>query len=408
MQAMDLSRILNDALEEGFLPLCDLDAALEDDAAYDETVDLLNDNFNVFRVEAPQRDEVPDVKSSRPFPVRPADLESYRHYIRTIKKRRLMTREEEYLFAKRMEFFKRRLVRIVLAADLPEEKADLFLRFDGCPGGSGQAGLCPVCDRIGKCPRGKAGLIRENCRTYNTCRSIFVERNLPLVVILSRPYRTYGVPIMDLIQEGNMALIRAVEKYDWRKQVRFQTYAEFWVRQAVERAIGAAKGIVRVPNYVQQRVRRFKREGKLDPNGHKLAASDLSKALDVTTELAGRIIESGRAHISLDTAFGCGETMRPADLIADSGPVSMTRDEMETMRDKLGEALAVLKEKERTVIRHRFGLAGTEPKTLEQLGLLMKVSRERVRQVQIRALEKLRSTEAAKILKIFCDPESRL
>jgi len=233
-----------------------------------------------------------------------------------------------------------------------------------------------------------------------------VERNLPLVVVFTRAYGTYGIPVMDLIQEGNVALIRAVEKYDWRKGVRFQTYAEFWIKQAVERAIAAGKGIVRVPNYVQQRVRRFKREAGLPVAGQRLSAKDLSEALEIPADLAGRILETGRKPVSLDILAQIGEHSNVADLVAESSFPSRTRDEMETIRTRLCEALGVLREKERTVIEHRFGLAGEEPKTLEKLGKMMNVSRERVRQVQIRALEKLRHSGVVKTLKGFCESET--
>src|SRR5690606_8586938 len=127
-----------------------------------------------------------------------------------------------------------------------------------------------------------------------------VERNLFIVIGMSAAYRTYGLPAMDLIQEGNTSLIRAVEKFDWRKGVRFQTYAAFWVRQAIERMITANRGIVRVPNYVQQKLRRLRREGKLPRNHREVDVGDLSEMFDTTRASAARLIETDRNPFSLD------------------------------------------------------------------------------------------------------------
>jgi RNA polymerase sigma factor (sigma-70 family) len=406
MKLTAVKSILSEAQESRFLSLDSLDAVIEDDASFDRNVDLLNRHFADFYVEAPGRNAEEGNGKGTPERVRPAGRESYSQYVRAIQKRQRMTRDEEYLFSKRMEFFKRRLVSVVLAADLTEEDAESYLQNNGCSGATDPTNLCPVCIRIGRCPNGKKTLIHSNCGGYNMCRAMFVERNLPLVVVFTRAYRTYGIPIMDLVQEGNVALIRAVEKYDWRKKVRFQTYAEFWIRQGVERAIAASKGIVRLPNYVQQRMRRLKREGRLPVNGHRMSAKELSEVLEISADLAGRIIETGQKHVSLDILAQIGEHSNAADLVSDFVPMSRTRDEMETIRRTLWEALGILRAKERTVIKHRFGLAGEEPKTLEKLGKMMNVSRERVRQVQIRALEKLRHTGIIKSLKGFCDSET--
>jgi RNA polymerase sigma factor (sigma-70 family) len=119
--------------------------------------------------------------------------------------------------------------------------------------------------------------LRAACAEYGRLRAHFVERNLYLVIGMSAAYRTYGLPMMDLVQEANASLIRAVEKFDWRKDVRFQTYAAFWVRQAIERLITANRGIVRVPNYIQQKLRRLRREGKLPRSQREMDVRDVSQ-----------------------------------------------------------------------------------------------------------------------------------
>lgn len=227
---------------------------------------------------------------------------------------------------------------------------------------------------------------------YNRVREHFVERNLFIVINMSAAYRTYGVPVMDLIQEGNTSLIRAVEKFDWRKDVRFQTYAAWWVRQAIERMITANRGIVRVPNYVQQKLRRLRREGKLSRDHRQVDVGDLSEMFDTTRSAAARLMETDRHHYSLDTPLknDDGETSFASILEAEQADDEITANEKRALGARLDEVMSeTLSEQERDIIAMRFGLGGQERRTLEEIGAMMKVSRERIRQMQVKALHKL-------------------
>jgi RNA polymerase primary sigma factor len=244
-------------------------------------------------------------------------------------------------------------------------------------------------------------VIRARAAEMNRVRAAFVERNLGIVADLALCYRTYGVPLMDLIQEGNGALIRAVEKFDWRKEVRFQTYATFWIRQAVERSIAFNKGIVRVPNYLQQKMRRLRRQGVLPRRDRDVSVREVSAAFEVKREVASHLLETERTHFSLDVPIDeDGETF--ASLLADDEqPLDPGRLEFQLLKSRIGEVMADLQPLEREILELRFGLSGQAPCTLEEVGRRMNVSRERIRQLQVRAIRKLQRPPLIKRLSGF-------
>ena len=181
-----------------------------------------------------------------------------------------------------------------------------------------------------------------------------------------------------------------MEKFDWRKGVRFQTYATFWIKQAIERCITANKGIVRVPNYLQQKMRRFQRNGVLSTDKSSLSIKEVSSAFELSSEVAGHLLETGRGHVSLDAPHSEDEENTISDMLAVHEEESMPEGEVLKLKGRLKEALQVLNDQERFIISYRFGLEGKEIKTLDEIGKLMNVSRERIRQLQIRALQKLK------------------
>ncbi|MSR46438.1 MAG: sigma-70 family RNA polymerase sigma factor [Planctomycetes bacterium] len=274
-----------------------------------------------------------------------------RRYLHDLEQLPMMSREDESIAAKRLEFALERLA----AADFRE-------------------------------PSVRAARRSEYQRFFNE----FVERNLHTVVSEVYGYRTYDVPLDDLIQEGNAALMHAVEKFDWRKGVRFRTYVAWWIRQAVERYMAAVKGAVRVPHHLQQKLRRLKRQGRLpDGFGQSTSVADVALAFEVDRELAGHLVESSRASLSLEQEIDeGGERFR--DLLATRWePVDS--DRAGTIRNRVAHLLNDLDERERTVLRLRFGLDGGQAQTLEEIGTHLHLSRERSRQIQQQALIKLRT-----------------
>jgi len=333
------------------------------------------------------------------------DADHYGFYAEQVRSLPRLTREQEYGMGRRMEFARERLEQDIARTKIPEETRETVLRSGNCAAlnealtgihkGGGPVSL--PCQKIGN-------QVQTACSDYNRLRARFVERNLYLVIGMSAAYRTYGIPVMDLIQEGNASLIRAVEKYDWRKDVRFQTYAAFWVRQAVERLITANRGIVRVPNYIQQKMRRLRREGKLPRNQKEMDVRAVSEHFDTTAQAAARLMETDRSWYSLDTKLGGDDDSTYATMLAADEPDSgtMSAPELAALGARLGEVMAAnLSPQEREIIAMRFGLGGQSPKTLDEIGEEMSVSRERIRQMQVKALGKLHKPRLLEELKDF-------
>jgi RNA polymerase primary sigma factor len=221
----------------------------------------------------------------------------------------------------------------------------------------------------------------------------FVERNLHLVVSEVYAYRTYHVQLDDLIQEGNAALMHAVDKFDWRHGVRFRTYLAWWIKQAVERYLAAQKGAVRVPHHLQQKLRRLKREGKL-PGGfdRDVTLDQVANAFEFDRDHAGRLVEASRTSYSLDQPLEeDGDTFK--DLLSELWEPT-DGDRPAILQNRIKHLLADLDDRERKVLNLRFGLDGRSTRTLEEVGRELHLSRERSRQIQQRALVKLRQRMA--------------
>lgn len=329
----------------------------------------------------------------------------FQHYAEQVRAMPRMTREQEHTLARRLEFARFRLEHHLASLKLPEETLETLMRGVNCTAlneairsvkpTNGKKLVSMPCMEVGSPMQGA-------CVDYNLLRGHYVERNLYLVVGMSAAYRTYGLPPMDLVQEGNASLIRAVEKFDWRKDVRFGTYAAFWVRQAIERLITANRGIVRVPNYIQQKMRRLRREGKLPRNQRDMDVRDVSKLFETPLRGAARLMETDRPSFSLDAKLSDEETSFASMLAAVEEDVGMSPSERMALGQRLDHVMGeTLTDQEREIIARRFGLGGTRPETLDQIGERMSVSRERIRQMQVKALDKLQKPRLLEELKDF-------
>ena len=220
-----------------------------------------------------------------------------------------------------------------------------------------------------------------------------IECNLRLVMSITRNYTNAGVPLLDLIQEGNLGLIRAVEKFDYRLGYKLSTYATWWIRQAVTRALADQGRTIRLPVHVAEQVRRARRSRRQlaqklnrDPSIEEIAADS-----GFTPERVGELFELIEEPVSLETPVGDGESM-VADLIEDersASPESNTADLART--EELAGALTRLNPRMQHVLLRRFGLDGQPPQTLEEVGRDLGITRERVRQLETRALRELRT-----------------
>ncbi len=234
----------------------------------------------------------------------------------------------------------------------------------------------------------------------------FIEHNLKLVVAIAKDYRNLGLSFPDLIQEGNLGLIRAVEKFDHRRGFKFSTYAVWWIRQALVRAIQNHSRTIRLPSHVHDRLQRSQRikaelTGKL---GREPTPAELAPALGTDTDSLEQLDRLSREAISLESSVA-GTEKKLEDFVGDSG--SSVPDggiDDDRLRSGVGHLIGALTDREQLILRLRYGLGSEEEHTLEQIGQSLGLSRERVRQLEARALKKLRDTMPAQRLHPILEP----
>jgi len=306
-----------------------------------------------------------------------ASADSVRAYLKQIGKVALLNAEEEVELAKRIEAG-------LYATQLMVE----------------------LSDRGEKLPAAQRRDMSWICRDGDRAKNHLLEANLRLVVSLAKRYTGRGMAFLDLIQEGNLGLIRAVEKFDYTKGYKFSTYATWWIRQAITRAMADQARTIRIPVHMVEVINKLGRIQRelLQDLGREPTPEELAKEMDITPEKVLEIQQYAREPISLDQTIGDEGDSQLGDFIEDSeAVVAVDAVSFTLLQDQLQSVLETLSEREAGVVRLRFGLTDGQPRTLDEIGQVYGVTRERIRQIESKTMSKLRHPSRSQVLRDYLD-----
>ncbi|OKX78351.1 RNA polymerase sigma factor [Corynebacterium glutamicum] len=328
-------------------------------------------------------DESATLRQARKDAELTASADSVRAYLKQIGKVALLNAEQEVSLAKRIEAG-------LYATHRMEEMEEAFAAGDK------DAKLTPAVKRD----------LRAIARDGRKAKNHLLEANLRLVVSLAKRYTGRGMAFLDLIQEGNLGLIRAVEKFDYSKGYKFSTYATWWIRQAITRAMADQARTIRIPVHMVEVINKLGRIQRelLQELGREPTPQELSKEMDISEEKVLEIQQYAREPISLDQTIGDEGDSQLGDFIEDSeAVVAVDAVSFTLLQDQLQDVLETLSEREAGVVKLRFGLTDGMPRTLDEIGQVYGVTRERIRQIESKTMSKLRHPSRSQVLRDYLD-----
>ena len=356
------------AIDGDFDPELDEGVTASDDEE-EEEADTVDEVWN--------EDESAALRQARKDAELTASADSVRAYLKQIGKVALLTAEEEVSLAKRIEAGLYAQYKIDMAKEAGERLAHAQRRD-----------------------------LREISRDGQRAKNHLLEANLRLVVSLAKRYTGRGMAFLDLIQEGNLGLIRAVEKFDYSKGYKFSTYATWWIRQAITRAMADQARTIRIPVHMVEVINKLGRIQRelLQDLGREPTPEELAREMDITEEKVLEIQQYAREPISLDQTIGDEGDSQLGDFIEDSEAViAVDAVSFTLLQDQLGDVLETLSEREAGVVRLRFGLTDGMPRTLDEIGQVYGVTRERIRQIESKTMSKLRHPSRSQVLRDYLE-----
>lgn len=356
----------------------DFDDELDEELDSDTTGDEEDDSSSVWDIE-----ESAALRQARKDAQLTASADSVRAYLKQIGKVALLDAEQEVSLAKRIE-----------AGLYAQHRMDEMER--AAAEGDKEAKLTPAVKRD----------LRAVARDGRKAKNHLLEANLRLVVSLAKRYTGRGMAFLDLIQEGNLGLIRAVEKFDYSKGYKFSTYATWWIRQAITRAMADQARTIRIPVHMVEVINKLGRIQRelLQDLGREPTPLELAKEMDITEEKVLEIQQYAREPISLDQTIGDEGDSQLGDFIEDSeAVVAVDAVSFTLLQDQLQDVLHTLSEREAGVVRLRFGLTDGMPRTLDEIGQVYGVTRERIRQIESKTMSKLRHPSRSQVLRDYLD-----